>query len=282
MREAKNMLSHNWNFAALGTSIYCFALYLSIGLTTAILSLPYIAYIGWFDLHISQEGMYWILGILIIIAALIMSPSLFYGYLRFIKEIGKGNRNIKFIFFGLLNKSIFIKSIEVYFLTFIVEFILFPLAFGMLFIVITMISNNLITIIIMSVIGNAFVIYFSLRNTIRIFLIAEMNPSDFVNIRAFTFFSNINKPFYTHEWSLLCLNLRFTGWVLVAMLTLGIGGYWVIPYATSSIQSLTHNLINKKNIKIVSLRTEMRWITGIFLTAYLILSVYAVIKIIYP
>ena len=33
-----------------------------------------------------------------------------------------------------------------------------------------------------------------------------------------------------YKWKLFCLGLRFIGWFLLAILTLGIGFLWLIPY----------------------------------------------------
>lgn len=33
-----------------------------------------------------------------------------------------------------------------------------------------------------------------------------------------------------HKWDLFCLNIRFIGWMLLAMLTCGIGFFWLCPY----------------------------------------------------
>lgn len=33
-----------------------------------------------------------------------------------------------------------------------------------------------------------------------------------------------------HKWDLFCLNFRFIGWILLCMLTCGIGNLWLTPY----------------------------------------------------
>ncbi|MBD5280053.1 MAG: DUF975 family protein [Bacteroides sp.] len=47
------------------------------------------------------------------------------------------------------------------------------------------------------------------------------------------------------EWSLFLLLLRFTGWNLLAIVTFGLGWFWVFPYTVSSIYYLYLDL--KKN-----------------------------------
>lgn len=37
-----------------------------------------------------------------------------------------------------------------------------------------------------------------------------------------------------HKWKLFCLGLRFFGWALLCMLTLGIGFLWLMPYMATS------------------------------------------------
>ena len=38
------------------------------------------------------------------------------------------------------------------------------------------------------------------------------------------------KMMYGYKWKLFCLGLRFIGWILLGILTLGIGLLWVYPY----------------------------------------------------
>ena len=38
-----------------------------------------------------------------------------------------------------------------------------------------------------------------------------------------------------YKWKLFCLSLRFLGWILLSVLTLGIGLLWVVPYMNVSI-----------------------------------------------
>lgn len=37
-----------------------------------------------------------------------------------------------------------------------------------------------------------------------------------------------------HKWDYFCLNLRFIGWALLCILTLGIGLLWLYPYMTAA------------------------------------------------
>jgi len=37
-------------------------------------------------------------------------------------------------------------------------------------------------------------------------------------------------PWYGHRWKLFCLGLRFIGWILLCLLTFGIGLLWLWPY----------------------------------------------------
>ena len=38
------------------------------------------------------------------------------------------------------------------------------------------------------------------------------------------------KMMYGYKWKFFCLCLRFTGWILLAILSLGVGFLWLIPY----------------------------------------------------
>jgi uncharacterized membrane protein len=51
-----------------------------------------------------------------------------------------------------------------------------------------------------------------------------------------------------YKWKFVCLQLRFVGWFLLCILTLGIGFLWLFPYAQTSIAKFyddlkPHNLI---------------------------------------
>jgi uncharacterized membrane protein len=43
------------------------------------------------------------------------------------------------------------------------------------------------------------------------------------------------KMMYGYKWKYFCLNLRFLGWALLCILTLGIGLLWLIPYIQISL-----------------------------------------------
>ena len=45
-----------------------------------------------------------------------------------------------------------------------------------------------------------------------------------------------------YKWKLFFLYLSFIGWVIVAMLTLGIGFFWLVPYINLSIANFYENL----------------------------------------
>jgi len=44
------------------------------------------------------------------------------------------------------------------------------------------------------------------------------------------------------RWKLFCLNLSFIGWVLLCVLTLGIGFLWLQPYMNASFANFYQNL----------------------------------------
>lgn len=52
-----------------------------------------------------------------------------------------------------------------------------------------------------------------------------------------------------NKWKLFCLNLRFLGWALLAILTLGIGFLWLVPYMQVSIAKF-YDDIKEKDIPV--------------------------------
>ena len=38
-----------------------------------------------------------------------------------------------------------------------------------------------------------------------------------------------------YKWKLFCMHLRFFGWYLLSILSLGIGFLWLVPYVTVSM-----------------------------------------------
>jgi uncharacterized membrane protein len=50
-----------------------------------------------------------------------------------------------------------------------------------------------------------------------------------------------------YKWRYFCLVLRFTGWVLLSILTLGIGFLWLIPYMEVSLAGFYDELKSVKN-----------------------------------
>jgi len=47
-----------------------------------------------------------------------------------------------------------------------------------------------------------------------------------------------------NKWKLLCLSFRFFGWMLLAILTLGIGFIWLIPYMSVSFATFYDDIKN--------------------------------------
>ena len=49
------------------------------------------------------------------------------------------------------------------------------------------------------------------------------------------------------KWQLFCLHLSFIGWVLIAILTLGIGLLWLAPYMSGAQAAFYHNILEEEN-----------------------------------
>lgn len=50
-----------------------------------------------------------------------------------------------------------------------------------------------------------------------------------------------------NKWKLLCLSFRFFGWMLLAILTLGIGFIWLIPYMSVSFAIFYNDIKNTQS-----------------------------------
>ncbi len=51
---------------------------------------------------------------------------------------------------------------------------------------------------------------------------------------------------YGYKWKYFCLRLRFIGWFLLCILTLGVGFLWFTPYITVSCANFYDDIKNKK------------------------------------
>lgn len=58
------------------------------------------------------------------------------------------------------------------------------------------------------------------------FYIIADNPS----IQVMDAIDKSKKMMYGYKWKFFCLNLRFLGWAILCLFTLGIGFLWLIPY----------------------------------------------------
>ena len=58
--------------------------------------------------------------------------------------------------------------------------------------------------------------------------------SDDPNIGAMEAIDKSKKMMYGYKWKYFCLGLRFIGWILLGILSLGIGFLWIVPYISIS------------------------------------------------
>jgi len=58
--------------------------------------------------------------------------------------------------------------------------------------------------------------------------------SDDPNIGVMEAIDKSKKMMYGYKWKYFCLGLRFIGWVLLGILSLGIGFLWIVPYISIS------------------------------------------------
>jgi len=59
--------------------------------------------------------------------------------------------------------------------------------------------------------------------------------ADDENINASDAIEKSKKMMYGYKWKLFCLGLRFFGWLLLSVLTVGIGFLWLFPYIQISM-----------------------------------------------
>lgn len=53
---------------------------------------------------------------------------------------------------------------------------------------------------------------------------------------------------YGHRWQLFCLGFRFLGWSLLALLTLGIGFLWLLPYFQTAMAHFYEEVLNSQGL----------------------------------
>lgn len=72
-------------------------------------------------------------------------------------------------------------------------------------------------------------IIMAIAYSMTFFIIAEDK-----DISAYDAIMKSKQMMYGYKWKYFCLNLRFLGWVLLCILTLGIGFFWLQPYMEMS------------------------------------------------
>jgi uncharacterized membrane protein len=60
---------------------------------------------------------------------------------------------------------------------------------------------------------------------------------------------------YGFKWKLFCLYLRFLGWALLCLLTLGIGFLWLFPYMAISFAKFYDDLLTPKSSDVNAVET---------------------------
>jgi uncharacterized membrane protein len=81
----------------------------------------------------------------------------------------------------------------------------------------------------------------SLSYSMTLFLIAD-NPK----MGARTAITTSKEMMYGSRWKLCCLGGRFTGWLLLGIVTCGIGFLWVFPYMAASFTHFYQDLLDKR------------------------------------
>ena len=84
------------------------------------------------------------------------------------------------------------------------------------------------------------------------FYIIADNPS----IQVMDAIDKSKKMMYGYKWKFFCLNLRFLGWAILCILTLGIGFLWLIPYMEISFAKF-YDDINGRQAAEEAVATDM-------------------------
>ncbi len=66
--------------------------------------------------------------------------------------------------------------------------------------------------------------------------------ADDISIGAMEAIDKSKKMMYGYKWKYFCLGLRFIGWALLCILTLGIGFLWLMPYVQVSMAKFYDDL----------------------------------------
>lgn len=84
----------------------------------------------------------------------------------------------------------------------------------------------------------------ALSYSMTFFIIAEndaVGPLEAIN--------KSKQMMYGSRWKLLCLGLRFLGWILLGILTCGIGFLWVMPYIYVSYAKFYEDLLTRTGME---------------------------------
>ena len=84
------------------------------------------------------------------------------------------------------------------------------------------------------------------------FYIIADNPS----IQVMDAIDKSKKMMYGYKWKFFCLNLRFLGWAILCLFTLGIGFLWLIPYMEISFAKF-YDDINGRQAAEEAVATDM-------------------------
>jgi uncharacterized membrane protein len=81
----------------------------------------------------------------------------------------------------------------------------------------------------------------ALSYSMTFYIIAEGDPID-----AMDAIDKSKKMMYGYKWKLFCMGLRFLGWFLLCLLTLGIGLLWLFPYMQISFAKFYDDIKGEK------------------------------------
>jgi uncharacterized membrane protein len=152
--------------------------------------------------------------------SLVLSGPLVFGYMSFILLFSRGeNVKLEKLFVGF---NYFIETLVTYLLM-----VLFIFLWSLLFIVPGIIA--------------------AIGYSMTFFILADDK-----SIKPREALRKSKKMMYGYKWKFFCLELRFLGWILLSILTMGVGFLWLAPYMKVTIAKFYDDIKDKSEVSPLS------------------------------
>lgn len=232
--EALQALKGNWGNTVVATLIYLVAT-MVISESSSFYSL-----ISRIDpLSVPSTPLIWGITGIVIVASLFVLGPLGGGYTNAAKKLieskGTDNDLIDNMFKIGFGRN-YLRFVLMVVLTEVIAFVLMGLFLSPVFFILSPVTKLILTAISMTVFL-VFIIIISLMLALTPFLIVDEPQLSVVEamVRSCRMMTGM-------KWRLFVLQLSFLGWILLSLLTLGIGLLWVIPYYQTSVCAFYYNL----------------------------------------